>query len=85
MAAARVKAGLSELALATGDAGQAIDLANRAAEAFRDLGASLEQARALTLLSGACTAAGDVAAAKTASADASALRASNPAPADVES
>lgn len=43
-----------------------------------DLGASREQARALTLLSEACMAVGDVAAAQTASAQASALRTGNP-------
>jgi len=45
---------------------------------FRDVGGSLEQARALTLLSDACRAAGDAAAAQAASAQASALRAGNP-------
>lgn len=77
VAAVRAQAGLSELALASGNARQAIVLAARAAEVFGDLGASLEQARALNLLSRAYTAAGDEAAADAASAQASALRASN--------
>jgi Flp pilus assembly protein TadD len=78
LASARAWVGLSELALASGDSGQAIIQARRAAEMFRDLGASPEQARALTLLSDACMAAGDVAAAQTASAQVSALCAGNP-------
>jgi DNA-binding SARP family transcriptional activator/tetratricopeptide (TPR) repeat protein len=84
LAAARARVGLSELALASGNAQQAIVLATRAAEVFGDLGASLEQARALNLLSDGHTAAGDEAAAETASAQASSLRASNPPSADVE-
>jgi DNA-binding SARP family transcriptional activator len=84
LAAARVRLGLSELALASGDSPRAVELAGSAADAFRDLGASLEQARALILLSEASAAAGDEAAAETASAQASALRASNPPSAEVE-
>ncbi len=75
LAAARARLGLSELALASSDPGQAIVQATQASAAFHELGAPLEQARALTLLVDACTAAGDVAAAETASAQASALRA----------
>ena len=76
--AASTRLGLSELALASGDARRAVEYASSAAEAFRHLGMSLEQARALTLLSHACTAAGDPAAAESASAKAIALRAGQP-------
>lgn len=74
VAANLARLGLSELALAVGDPGQAIGHATWAAEAFRDLGMSREQARALTLLSAACTVAGDAAAAEAALAQASAVR-----------
>jgi DNA-binding SARP family transcriptional activator len=82
--AARTRLALSELALATGDADQAVDFATSAAKDFGSLGASLEQARALILLSDACTAAGDMAAAEAASAQASALRPGEQPTADTE-
>jgi tetratricopeptide (TPR) repeat protein len=82
--AASTRLGLSELALASGDPEQAVDLAIRAAETFRELGASLEQSRALTLLSHAYRAGGDAAAAGAASAQAVALRASELPVADVQ-
>ncbi len=84
MAAAQARLGLSELALASGDAAHAVALASQAEAACRDLGAALDQARALTLLSDAYRAAGDAAAADAAAARASALRGSEHPAADIE-
>lgn len=84
MVAAHARLGLSELALASGDAQTAVALARRAEAACRDLGAALIQARALTLLSDAYRAAGDAAAAEAASAQASAIRAGEHPAADME-
>jgi DNA-binding SARP family transcriptional activator len=84
MVAAQTRLGLGELALATGDAETAVALARQAEAACREVGASLDQARALILLSDASRAAGDVAAAEAASAQASALRAGEHLAADVE-
>ncbi|HTA03971.1 MAG TPA: BTAD domain-containing putative transcriptional regulator [Streptosporangiaceae bacterium] len=77
VAVGRARLGLAELALASGEAGQTIVLASHASDSFRDLGAPLEQARALALLGDAYLAAGDIPAAETASAQATALRAGN--------
>jgi Tfp pilus assembly protein PilF len=66
---------LSELALASGDPGQAAALAGQAACACRELGALPDEARALALLGHVHTALGDNAAANSASARAAALRA----------
>jgi Flp pilus assembly protein TadD len=67
--------GLSELALASGDSGEAILFGQRAADASREMRMPLDEARALTLLGVAYAAAGDTSAASTASADAATLRA----------
>lgn len=75
MAEVRAVRELGELALASGDPGQAVVLAGQAAGGFRELGTPLEEARALTLLSDAHTALGDSAAAEAAFAQAAALRA----------
>jgi DNA-binding SARP family transcriptional activator len=80
--AAATRLGLSELALASGDARLAVDFASSAAEAFRVQGASLQQARALSLLSDAYRAAGDAEAAEAASDQAGALCASEHSVAD---
>ena len=72
---ARTLRWLSELALASGDSGEAILFGQRAAGAFREMHMPLDEARALRVLSAAYTALGDAAAAATASADATALRA----------
>ena len=74
-AEARALIGLSELALASGDPGQAVVLGQQASGIFRDMGAPLDEVRALTLLSDAHAALGDSAAAAAALADAAALRA----------
>ncbi len=68
-------AGLGELALASGDAEQAVVFAQQATGAFRAIETPLEEARALTLLGEAQTAVGDSAAADAASAQVAALRA----------
>ena len=70
---ARALLGLSELALARGDPGEAVDLGQQASEVFLDVGAVLYQVRTLTLLSAAHAALGDLAAARVASADAAEL------------
>jgi len=75
MARSRAILGLSELALASDDSGEAILFGRRAAGAFREMRLPLYEAHALTLLSGAYAALGDTQAAATASADAAALRA----------
>ena len=75
MAEARALLGLSELALTSGDPGQAVALGQQASGIFRGMGAPLYEERALTLLSDAHAALGDSAAAAAASADAAALRA----------
>jgi DNA-binding SARP family transcriptional activator/tetratricopeptide (TPR) repeat protein len=79
----RILHGLGELALASGDPGQAVVLAEQAASASRDLGEPLEEVQALTLLSDAHAALGDSAAAGAASALAAALRANLPGDAPV--
>jgi DNA-binding SARP family transcriptional activator/tetratricopeptide (TPR) repeat protein len=79
----RILRGLGELALASGDPGQAVVLADQAAGASRDLGEPLEEVQALTLLSDAHAALGDSAAAGAASALAAALRANPPGDAPV--
>lgn len=65
--------GLSELAIASGDAGQAVVLGHRASGIFRDMGALLDEARAHDLLSTAHAALGDVNAAQVAATEAAAL------------
>ena len=75
LAEARTLLGLSELALANGDPGQAVVLGRQASAVFRDMGALLYDVRALTLLSEAHAALGDTDAANAASAEAAALRA----------
>jgi hypothetical protein len=67
--------GQGELALTSGDPGQAVVLAQQASGAFRELRTPLKEARALTLLCDAHAARGDSAAADAASAQAAALRA----------
>ena len=74
LAEARALHGLSELALTSGDPGQAVVLAQQASGVFRGMSAALYEARALTLLSEAHVALGDSAAARSASAQAAALR-----------
>jgi hypothetical protein len=64
---------LSELALTSGEPGQAIVTVQQAADVFRDMGALLDAVRALNLLSDAHAALGDSRAALAASAEASAL------------
>jgi tetratricopeptide (TPR) repeat protein len=71
----RALLGLSEVALAGGDPGEAILFGQRAADAFREIRMPLDEARALTLLGRAYAAAGDGAAAHKASEAAAALRA----------
>jgi hypothetical protein len=70
---ARALLGLSELALTTSDPAQALIFGQQAADVFRDMGALLDAARALTLLSAAHAALGDTDAADAASAEAAAL------------
>jgi hypothetical protein len=64
---------LSELALATSDPVQAVVFGRQASGVFRDLGALLDDARALMLLSDAHAALGDTDAANAALAEATAL------------
>jgi tetratricopeptide (TPR) repeat protein len=80
VAQARVLLGLSELALASDDPGEAIVSGQRAAAAFREMRMPLYEARALTLLSDAYAALGEAGSADATSANASALRASVLAP-----
>jgi hypothetical protein len=62
LAEARALLGLGELALASGDPGQAVVFGKDASDMFRGIGAVLYDARALTLLSDAHAALGDGAA-----------------------
>jgi DNA-binding SARP family transcriptional activator len=72
---ARTLRGLGELALASGDALQAVDLAGQAVDACRKLRAAPDEIRALALLADAQAGLGDGAAAQAAKAQAAALRA----------
>jgi hypothetical protein len=74
-AEARALLGLTELALASGDPGEAVAFGQRAGDAFRRLETPLCEIEALTLLSAAYAAVDDDAAAAAASAEAAALRA----------
>ncbi len=70
---ARALFGLSELALTSGDPGQAVVFGQRASEVFHSMGALLDDMRALTLLSEAYAALGDTDAATAASAEVAVL------------
>jgi len=74
LAAARALLGLGELALASGDPVQAVDLGQQAADFFHKMQTALYEAEALTLISNAHSAAGNVDAACSASMLAAALR-----------
>jgi tetratricopeptide (TPR) repeat protein len=73
-AEARVRLGLGELGLASGDPEQAVRLAAEASRMFHEMNAPLLDARALDLLSDAQAALGNAEAATAASAEAVALR-----------
>jgi hypothetical protein len=74
MTEARALLGLSELALTSGDPAEALVYGRQASDIFGRLGALLDNARALILLSHAHAAAGDADAAQAAANEAACLK-----------